>query len=280
MRTALGIMKQSVPNAVTVGNMNATTGPIGGNAGDEPSDATLSCREVRKVYTRRERQLRFWQRGDATGPEVVALDGVSFDVSPGELVGVAGPSGSGKTTLLHVLAGLVEPTQGTVTFDGTEVGSLSDRDRTRYRLRHIGLVFQRFHLLEALSARENVTVPLIELGVPREERRDRADAVLARVGLADRREHKPAALSGGERQRVAIARALVTNPTIVLADEPTGELDTATGDRVLETFMEVTTDRAVVLASHDQDALAVTDRGIELTDGQISGEWTGRYGGP
>lgn len=204
-------------------------------------------------------------------PGVRALDGVSVEIDQGELVGIAGPSGSGKSTLLHLLAGLDSPSAGTVHLAGTNVGALSEGKRARLRLEHVGIVFQRFHLLPSLSARANVALPLVELGYRRRTRRARAEERLEQVGLGDRTTHKPSQLSGGEQQRVAIARALVTEPDLLIADEPTGELDTETSDRVLTALARVATDRAVVLASHDQQALQVCDRVIQLRDGTVVG---------
>ncbi|WP_207589701.1 ATP-binding cassette domain-containing protein [Halomontanus rarus] len=214
--------------------------------------------------------------GRSSPPKVTALEDVSIDIAQEEIVGLAGPSGSGKSTLLHLLAGLELPSEGTVTFQGTDLNTLSTRKRTRLRLEHVGIVFQHFHLLDSLSARGNVALPLVELGVPKKERRKRATELLERVGLEDRVTHRPGELSGGEQQRVAIARALVTDPTLVVADEPTGELDTETGTRVLEQFERVAEDRAVVLASHDQPTLEIADRVVRLRDGRIDEEATVR----
>jgi len=163
------------------------------------------------------------------GPTVTALDSISLSVTAGEVVGIAGPSGSGKSTLLHLLAGLDTPTEGTITIRDTDIAALSSREQTRFRRDNIGMVFQRFHLLPALTARENVALPLVQAGVARSQRRSRASELLDAVGLADRASHRPGALSGGEQQRVAIARALAADPAVVIADEPTGELDR--GDR-------------------------------------------------
>lgn len=202
------------------------------------------------------------------GRTVTALDSVSLTVAAGEVVGVAGPSGSGKSTLLHLLAGLDRPTTGTISIRGTDVGSLSHRQQTRFRRQQIGMVFQRFHLLPALTARENVALPLVQAGTPRNDRRERATELLEHVGLGDRTSHRPQSLSGGEQQRVAIARALAVDPAVVIADEPTGELDRNTGEKVLNLLTDIGTDRAVIVASHDEYTLDRTDRVIQLLDGE------------
>lgn len=200
-------------------------------------------------------------------PAVTALNSVSMTVAAGEVVGVAGPSGSGKSTLLHLLAGLDTPTAGTITIQGTDIAGLRSRQQTRFRRNNIGMVFQRFHLLPALTARENVALPLVQAGVAKSQRRDRAAELLSAVGLADRTGHRPGSLSGGEQQRVAIARALAADPALVIADEPTGELDRDTGEQVLDLLTEISEDRAVVIASHDTYTLDRTDRVIQLLDG-------------
>ncbi|RZH67985.1 ABC transporter ATP-binding protein [Natrinema altunense] len=200
---------------------------------------------------------------------VTALRDVSLGVPTGSTVGLEGPSGSGKSTVLHAVAGLLVPTAGSVELQGTDIAALSDAERTRLRRRHVGIVFQRFHLLPSLSARANVALPLVQSGVPRAARRDRATSLLEAVGLGDRTTHLPSELSGGERQRVAIARALSTDPDVIVADEPTGELDTATGRDVLELLTDVGRERAVLVASHDEATLAVTDRIVTLCDGRV-----------
>lgn len=205
-------------------------------------------------------------------PTVTALDDVSVSIRRGEVVGIAGPSGSGKSTLLHLLAGLDTPSEGTVTVAGTDVSSLSARGRTRLRRDHVGIVFQHFHLLSSLTARANVALPLVERGVGAKTRRRRADELLERVGLGDRGGHRPGSLSGGEQQRVAIARALATEPDLLVADEPTGELDTDTGARVLSLMTDLTDDRAVVVASHDAQVLERTDRVLRLRDGALASD--------
>ncbi|ELY44152.1 ABC transporter [Natronorubrum bangense JCM 10635] len=204
--------------------------------------------------------------GDRT---VMALRDVSIEVQQGDIVGLKGPSGSGKSTILHTVTGLLVPTEGAVELLGTDLTALSDRERTRLRRQHIGIVFQRFHLLPSLSARANVALPLVQAGVPRATRRERAETLLEKVGLADRTGHLPGELSGGERQRVAIARALVTDPDVIVADEPTGELDTATGADVLELLTDIGRNRAVLVASHDEATLSVADRVVGLRDGRV-----------
>nr|WP_321112033.1 ABC transporter ATP-binding protein [Halorussus salinisoli] len=200
---------------------------------------------------------------------MTALDDVTLSVHRGEIIGLAGPSGSGKSTLLHLLAALDTPTNGTVHVDGQDTSALSSRERTRLRLTTIGIVFQRFHLLPALSAKSNVALPLVEQGLGKQARHDRATDLLEKVGLGDRATHKPGELSGGEQQRVAIARALATDPDLIIADEPTGELDTTTAASILEVFKDLADDRAVVIASHDEPTLSIADRRIELQDGRV-----------
>ncbi|GAB6878822.1 ABC transporter ATP-binding protein [Halorubrum gandharaense] len=205
---------------------------------------------------------------DSTERRVVtALSEVGLSVADGEVVGIAGPSGSGKSTLLHLLAGLDTPTSGRVAIRGVDISSLSGRKRTAFRRKHIGMVFQRFYLLPALTATENVALPLVQAGMARADRRERANTLLADVGLADRGSHRPGSLSGGEQQRVAIARALAADPAVVIADEPTGELDRETGESVLDLLTDVGEDRAVVVASHDDYTLDRADRVIRLLDG-------------
>ncbi|MBA3444547.1 MAG: ABC transporter ATP-binding protein, partial [Gemmatimonadales bacterium] len=173
---------------------------------------------------------------------VHALRGVSLEVGAGEYVAIAGPSGSGKSTLLQLIGGIDSPSSGTVEILGTLLNELSDRDLTRLRLTRLGFVFQRFHLLPVLSARENVELPMAEAGVRGKERRNRALELLAYVGLEHRAAHRATQLSGGEMQRVAIARALANRPALLLADEPTGELDAATGDEILTLFRRLNRD--------------------------------------
>ncbi|MDJ1434299.1 ABC transporter ATP-binding protein [Halostagnicola sp. A-GB9-2] len=254
-----------------------TVQPSPASSTGESTDTTpmIVGRNLQKEYKRGSEPGRIGRLlGRSDPPAVRALDEVSISVANGEIVGLAGPSGSGKSTLLHILAGLELPTEGTVTFQETALNSLSRRERTRHRLEHVGVIFQHFHLLKSLSARANVALPLVELGVSKSERRQRATALLERVGLEDRITHRPGELSGGEQQRVAIARALVTDPKLVVADEPTGELDSETGKRVLNEFRRVAEDRAVILASHDRPTLRIADRVVRLQDGTISDQET------
>jgi putative ABC transport system ATP-binding protein len=199
---------------------------------------------------------------------------VSCEIAPGEFVGITGPSGSGKSTLLHLIGGLDTPTSGTIAVNDVDVGALSDRKQTRFRLETVGVVFQHFYLVDALSARANVALPLVEQGVGKRARRERATELLESVGLGDRLTHKPRELSGGEQQRVAIARALSTDPPLLIADEPTGELDSATAERVLDAIESVADNRTVVVASHDRQALARAGRQLEITDGAFTAAGT------
>lgn len=238
--------------------------PTSDRAGD---GHLVRCVAVGRAYPGREPG---WFGAGGGRTAVQALEDVSFTVDRSEYVSLIGPSGSGKTTLVHLLAGLDTPTAGTVEFDGRDVAALADRARTRLRLERIGLVFQRFHLLSSLSARSNVALPLLERGVDKRTRRQRATTLLERVGLGDRVDHRPAELSGGEQQRVAVARALANDPDLLLADEPTGELDTETGQRILDLFADLADDHAVVVASHDDRVSAAADRVLRLRDGRLA----------
>ncbi|HXV58013.1 MAG TPA: ABC transporter ATP-binding protein [Gaiellaceae bacterium] len=200
---------------------------------------------------------------------VHALRGVSLDVGRGKLTGVMGPSGSGKSTLMHILAGLDRPTLGEVEIDGTPIAALGDTELTKLRRRHIGFVFQFFNLLPMLTAEENILLPL-ELAGGKIDK-DWTDGIIDRVGLSDRRDHRPSELSGGQQQRVAIARALISKPTVVFADEPTGNLDSTTGHEILELIRESveTLGQTFVMVSHDPSACAIADRTLFLADGLI-----------
>ena len=237
----------------------------------ESRAVVVECSEVTRTYERGGGGgwFSFGRSERSHRPTVTALSDVTLTVERGEFVGLSGPSGSGKSTLVHLLAGLDEPTRGTVTLAGKDVSSLSKKELTRLRLEQVGIVFQRFHLLPSLSARANVALPLVERGIGKRERRERASDLLERVGLGDRQDHRPGELSGGEQQRVAVARALSGDPLVVFADEPTGELDTDTGAVILDLLADLAEDRAVVLASHDEQALDRTDRIIRLRDGKV-----------
>ncbi len=203
--------------------------------------------------------------------QVVALAGVDLEIGAGEFVAIAGPSGSGKSTLLHLLGALDAPDGGSVAIEGRDLASLSERERTLLRRRRLGFVFQSFHLVPVLSALENVEYPLWIDDVPAARRRERARTMLAAVGLEHRLDHRPDRLSGGERQRVAIARALVHQPAAVLADEPTGNLDSANGAAIFDLMLAIRRDLGTtfVLATHDPALMARSPRRIELCDGRV-----------
>ena len=234
-------------------------------------DTTLSDERVLHVHeasavVSARRLVRRYGAGDTV---VEALRGVSLDIAPGGLTAVMGPSGSGKSTLMHILAGLDRPTEGTVEISGESITRMGDNELTKLRRRHIGFVFQFFNLLPMLSAEENVVLPLSIAG----EKPDKAwlEQLLADVGLQGRRKHRPAELSGGQQQRVAVARALVTRPTVVFADEPTGNLDSATGMDILTLLRDSVDERAqtIVMVTHDQRAARFADRVLHLADGEI-----------
>jgi putative ABC transport system ATP-binding protein len=217
----------------------------------------LAVRDVHRDYPR-------------AGEPVHAIRGVSLDVMRGEYVAVVGPSGCGKSTLLNLLGAIDRPTAGTITIDGTEVSALPDRAATQFRLTNIGFVFQRFYLLPVLTARENVELPMAEAKVDTKERRERAAELLGYVGLADRADHRPAELSGGEQQRVAIARALANRPAVLLADEPTGELDARTGADVIALFDRLNRDgMTLVVVTHDENLAGAARRVIHMLDGRV-----------
>jgi putative ABC transport system ATP-binding protein len=223
-----------------------------------PAEVVLRGSELRKTYRLEEQ-------------EVHALRGVSLEIRRGEYVAVVGPSGSGKSTLLQLMGGIDVPTAGSLEILGTRLDALSDRELTRLRLTRLGFIFQRFHLLPVLTARENVELPMAEAGVGAAERRARADELLAYVGLAARARHRATQLSGGEMQRVAIARALANRPALLLADEPTGELDAATGREIMALFRRIHAEGAtLVVVTHDERLAAEAGRVIHMLDGCIA----------
>ncbi len=205
------------------------------------------------------------------GGPVHALRGITLAVERGTFLAIAGPSGCGKSTLLYLLGGVDRPTSGSVVLLGARTDTLGDAALARIRLHHVGLVFQRFFLLPTLSAEENVALPMMEAGVAPRECRRRARALLDRVGLADRTRHRPGQLSGGEMQRVAIARAIAAEPALLLADEPTGELDEATGREIGRLLQDLSREGlAVVLVTHNPDLAALADRQVRMRDGMLA----------
>jgi len=203
--------------------------------------------------------------------EIRALDDVTLDIEAGEFISIIGPSASGKSTLMHILGCLDSPTQGTIRLDGTMIQDASPRELAAMRNRKIGFVFQFFNLLPKLNVMQNVELPMIYSGISGKERQERAMKALEEVGLANRAKHRPSQLSGGQQQRAAIARALVNNPRIVFADEPTGNLDSHTGEAILQLFRKLSQEgRTIVLVTHDPEIAAVTPRRIEIRDGKVA----------
>ncbi|MGQ0532566.1 MAG: ABC transporter ATP-binding protein [Caulobacteraceae bacterium] len=210
---------------------------------------------------------KFYRMGDET---VHALDGVSFSIPARDYCAIVGPSGSGKSTLMNILGGLDTPTSGRISIAGNDIGEMNDEDLAVFRNQTIGFVFQSFNLLPRLTALENVELPMIYGGVLPKERRERAEQLLQRVGLGERMGHRPTQLSGGQQQRVAIARALAGAPALILADEPTGALDTHTGAEILNLFSQLNREGAtIVIVTHDNEVAAATKRTIEMRDGRI-----------
>jgi putative ABC transport system ATP-binding protein len=235
--------------------MEAAAAPAVDVAEREPT-AVVAARDITRRYG----------EGDTA---VDALRGVTLDVSQGELTAVMGPSGSGKSTLMHIMAALDRPTSGEVWIAGTKLGGLNDTEITKLRRKHIGFIFQFFNLLPMLTAEENIVLPLTIAGEKPEEAW--REELLKKVGLTDRRNHRPAELSGGQQQRVAIARALVSRPTVVFADEPTGNLDSATSAEILELMRDSVDSygQTTVMVTHDPRAAAIADRILFLADGQL-----------
>jgi len=207
---------------------------------------------------------------DFGAERVHALRGVSFDIAEGDYVAIVGPSGCGKSTLLNLIGAIDKPTRGTVSIRGEAANGMRDREATEFRLRNIGFVFQRFYLMPTLSARENVELPMSEAGMKSLERAARARELLAYVGLSHREKHRPSRLSGGEQQRVAIARALANKPALLLADEPTGELDAKTGGEIISLFGKLNADgTTIVIVTHDEELASAARRKIHMRDGII-----------
>lgn len=221
------------------------------------SEPIVSLRDIRRDY--------------ALGAERVhALQGVTLDVERGDYVAIVGPSGCGKSTLLNLIGVIDHPTSGTVAVDGRRVDGMNDREATSFRLHNIGFVFQRFYLMPILSALENVALPMAEAKVARDQREKKAAELLEYVGLGNRQRHRPSELSGGEQQRVAIARALANGPVILLADEPTGELDAGTGAQIISLFQRLNLDgTTIVVVTHDEDLASAARRKIHMRDGRV-----------
>jgi putative ABC transport system ATP-binding protein len=215
--------------------------------------------------------LRDVHRDYPLGAERVhALQGVTLEVERGDYVAVVGPSGCGKSTLLNLIGVIDQPTSGIVEIGGKRVDDMSDWEATSFRLHNIGFVFQRFYLMPILSALENVALPMAEAGLPKEDQRERAAQLLAYVGLRNRERHRPSQLSGGEQQRVAIARALANRPALLLADEPTGELDAHTGADIISLFKRLNADGAtIVVVTHDEELADAAKRKIHMRDGKV-----------
>ena len=222
------------------------------------SDHLLELHDVKKIYKMGEKEIR-------------ALNGVTLNVKKGEFLSIVGPSGSGKSTLLNIIGCIDTPTSGEVFLDGQDVSKLKDHALTRIRLDKIGFIFQQFYLIPTLNAIENVELPMKEAKVPKEERRKRVKQLLGNVGLEERQRHYPNQLSGGEQQRVAIARSLANRPSVILADEPTGEIDSETSDKIVTLLKKLNSEEKVTLivVTHNLKVAGYADRSITLEDGKI-----------
>ena len=225
---------------------------------DKKDAIAIRLRDIKKIYK-------------MGGQELAALNGINLDIKRGEFAALMGPSGSGKSTLMNILGCLDRPTVGSYELEGKEVANLSDDELAMMRNKHIGFVFQNFNLLSRISSLENVALPLVYAGVGVSERRKRAQQVLEAVGLGDRAEHLPNELSGGQRQRVAIARALVNNPEIIMADEPTGNLDTKSTKEIMEIFEEMHgRGKTIILVTHEPEIAVCANRQLLVRDGVIT----------
>ena len=232
--------------------------PPESDAPHEPKDPLIRIRQLSKVY----------HRGDQ---RIAVLENLNLTVQPAEFVALMGPSGSGKSTLLNLIAGIDQPTSGTIEIGGVDIATLNERELADWRAANVGFIFQFYNLMPVLTAFENVELPLLLTGLSRRERRAHVEAALEMVKLTDRMDHFPNELSGGQQQRVAIARALVTDPTLIVADEPTGDLDRATGEEVLRLMDELHRDlgKTIVMVTHDPKAAARAGRLIHLEKGEL-----------
>lgn len=221
----------------------------------------FSAKNITKIY-------------DSEKVPVQALTHVSLDVKKGEYIVLAGPSGSGKTTLLNCLGGLDEPTTGTVEYSGNNIYTMRTSQLAEFRLRHIGFIFQAYNLIPVLTARENIEFPMVLSGVSEQERRERAEQFMEILGIADLADKRPNEMSGGQQQRIAVARSVVNDPTVVLADEPTANLDTKTGAKLLELMQQLNEDKAItfIFSSHDTQVIDQAKRLIRIRDGQIESD--------
>ncbi|MEE9151035.1 MAG: ABC transporter ATP-binding protein [Thermoplasmata archaeon] len=224
------------------------------------SDNSIKLRDVTKIYKMGETEIR-------------ALNGITLSVKKGEFLSLVGPSGSGKSTLLNIIGCIDTPTSGEVFFDGMDVSKLKDREMTKIRLLKIGFIFQQFYLIPTLNAMENIELPMKEAKVPKEERRKRVRKLLEHVGLEERERHYPSQLSGGEQQRVAIARSMANSPSVILADEPTGEIDSETSEKIVTLLRKLNLEEKVtlIIVTHDVKIAGHADRLITLEDGKIVG---------
>lgn len=235
----------------------------------------MSSKELRKAMSSNLLQCKQICKSYDEGPKpITVLDNVSFSIGEGEQVAILGSSGSGKSTLLHLLGALDKPNSGTVLFQGEDIYRYRESQQAKFRNQNLGFVYQQHHLLPEFTAIENTAMPLMIAGQSKSDALQKAQQILERVGLAERAEHKPAALSGGERQRVAIARALVANPKLVLADEPTGNLDDKTGDSVYELLLDLKKEfsTSFIIVTHDTKLAAKLDRTLKLSNGKLSDE--------
>jgi len=222
------------------------------------SESIIKATQLRKIY-------------EVGGSEVRALDGFDVEIARGSYVALMGPSGSGKSTLMNILGCLDIPTSGNYVLNGNDVSKLDDDSLAEIRNKEIGFIFQTFNLLPRYTALENVALPMIYAGIPKAERLRRAEEVLVKVGLGDRMDHQPNELSGGQRQRVAVARALVMNPSIILADEPTGNLDSVTSNEIMDLLGEINRDgNTVIVVTHEEEIAARAERTIRLRDGKLA----------